>query len=311
MAEIVRTSFRFESPVLGEVAVPCFDVRGEEAGPTLAVTAGVHGCEYSSIAAVGDVVRALEGEKLAGRVVAVPVVNTSAFYSRTPFVTPEDGKNLNRCFPGRADGTYSEQLAHHVFEEVISKCDYLIDLHGGDMVEALEPFMLFDESPVEEEARAMAKAFGLPYAICQPRADRIEGTTVAAAADAGIPAMVAEAGGRGLLEDGPRRVLSDGVQNVMRSLGMLPAAKSTPVETTVFRRFVWLYSPGEGWWEPSVPVGESVEEGQVLGTLGTILGEEEQITAPDGGVVLFMTSVPAVAENGILLGLGVDASPMR
>ena len=228
MAVITRTSFRFESPKLGEVEVPYFDVRGEEEGPTLAVTAGVHGCEYSSIAAVGDVVRALEGQPLAGRVVAVPVVNGSAFANRTPFVTPEDGKNLNRCFPGRPDGTYSEALAHHVFEEVISKCDYLIDLHGGDMVEALEPFVLFDESPVEDAARAMAKAFGLPYAICQPRADRIEGTTVAAAADAGIPAMVAEAGGRGLLEDDARRVLSQGVVNVVRSIGMLPTAASTP-----------------------------------------------------------------------------------
>src|SRR5581483_6583222 len=111
MAEIVRTSFRFESSVLGELEVPYFDVRGEEDGPTLTVTAGVHGCEYSSIAAVGDVVRALEGQKLSGRVVAVPVVNTSAFSKRTPFVTPEDGKNLNRCFPGNPDGTYSEALA--------------------------------------------------------------------------------------------------------------------------------------------------------------------------------------------------------
>ncbi len=227
-------------------------------------------------------------------------------------MTPEDGKNLNRCFPGRADGTYSEALAHHVFEEVISKCDYLIDLHGGDMVEALEPFVLFDESPVEDAARAMAKAFGLPYAICQPRADRIEGTTVAAASDAGIPAMVAEAGGRGLLEDDARRVLSEGVVNVMRSIGMLPAAASAPMETTVFRRFLWLYSPEQGWWDPAVRVGESVEAGRVLGTVRTILGEEiEQITAPDGGVVLFMTSVPAVAQNGILLGLGVEGSPLR
>ena len=280
-------------------------------GPTLAVTAGVHGCEYSSIAAVGDVVRALEGQQLAGRVVAIPVVNGSAFANRTPFVTPEDGKNLNRCFPGRPDGTYSEALAHHVFEEVISKCDYLIDLHGGDMVEALEPFVLFDESPVEDAARAMAKAFGLPYAICQPRADRIEGTTVAAAADAGIPAMVAEAGGRGLLEDDARRVLSQGVVNVVRSIGMLPAAAGAPVETTVFRRFLWLYSPAQGWWEPAVRVGDSVKKGHDLGGVRMILGQEfEQVTAPDGGVVLFMTSVPAVMENGILLGLGVGGSPM-
>src|SRR6516225_6894319 len=123
MADIMRTSFHFDSPVLGDLEIPRFDVTGGSDGPTLALIAGVHGCEYSSIAAVRDVVRAVEAEELAGRVVAIPVVNWTAFAKRTPFVTPEDGKNLNRCFPGRADGTYSEALAHHVFGAV-SAADY-------------------------------------------------------------------------------------------------------------------------------------------------------------------------------------------
>jgi uncharacterized protein len=310
MADIARTSSRFDSPVLGDLELRRFEVSGSGDGPALALIAGVHGCEYSSIAAVGDVVRALETEELAGRVVAIPVVNKTAFAGRTPFVTPEDGKNLNRCFPGRPDGTYSEALAHHVFE-IVSDCDYLIDLHGGDLVEALEPFVLFDESPVEESARAMAGAFGLRYVICPARADRIEGTTVAAAADVGIPGIVAEAGGRGLLEDVARRALSNGVLNVMRYLGMLSSPPEQAVATTLFRRFVWLYSPAEGWWEPAVTVGDSVQAGTVIGTVRTLLGEEiESIVAPDSGVVLFTTSVPSVAERGILMGLGVEGSPL-
>jgi predicted deacylase len=310
MADLVRTSFRFDSPVLGDLEIPLFEVRGGD-GPSLALIAGVHGCEYSSIAAVGDVVRALEAEDVAGRVIAIPVVNGTGFATRTPFVTPEDGKNLNRCFPGRPDGTYSEALAHHVFG-AISDCDYLIDLHGGDLVEALEPFVLYDESPVEDSARAMAKAFGLPYAICSPRAERIEGTTVAAASDAGIPAIVAEAGGRGLLEDGARRMLSDGVLNVMRTVGLLSSTPEPTTRTTVFRRFAWLYSPAEGWWEPAVKVGEAIAAGSVVGTVRTVLGEEiERIVAADAGVVLFMTSVPAVLEQGVLMGIGVDGAPLE
>src|SRR2546423_12664259 len=279
MAEVVRSSLRFDSPVLGELEIPAFDVRGSD-GPTLMLTAGVHGCEYSSIAAVGDLVRALEPQELAGRVLAVPVVNVSAFRTRTPFLPPEDGKNLNRCFPGRPDGSYSEALAHHLFE-VMSGCDYLIDLHGGDLVEALEPFVLFDESPVGDTARSMAKAFGLPYAICAPRDERIEGTTVAAVADVGIPGMVAEAGGRGLLEGAAGRVLAGGVENVLRSLELLPPAHVTAVETTLFRRFLWLDSPSAGWWEPSGRVGETVEHGAVVGSVRDLLGADvEQILAP-------------------------------
>jgi predicted deacylase len=240
-------------------------------------------------------------------VVAVPVVNVSAFRVRMPFVTPEDGKNLNRCFPGRPDGTYSEALAHHLFSEVIEGSDYFIDLHGGDLVEALEPFVLFDESPVEAAARSMAAAFGLQYAICAPRAERIEGTTVAAAADAGIPALVAEAGGRGLLEETPTQLLADGVEKVMRSVAMLPGEPAPAGDTIVFRRFLWLYSQAGGWWQPDVEVGRNVEKGGVLGSEQSLLGEEiEQIIAPESGVVLFMTSVPAIAEKGILMGLGVE-----
>jgi predicted deacylase len=306
MAEVAQKSFQFDSPALGDLEVPSFEVRGAE-GPTLALIAGVHGCEYSSIAAVGDVIQALECEELAGRVIAIPVVNPSAFRTRTPFVTPEDGKNLNRCFPGRPDGTYSEALAHHIFG-VFSECDYLIDLHGGDLVEALEPFVLFDESAVQDASRTMAKAFGLRYAICAPRSERIEGTTVAAAADAGIPSLVAEAGGQGLLEDTARRALVAGVVNVLRSLGMLPSAPTSQMQTTtIFRRFLWLYSRAEGWWEPAVQVGETVEQSAVLGTVRPFVGHEiERVVAPNPGVVLFMTVAPPVFEDGILIGLGVD-----
>jgi predicted deacylase len=305
MTTVERTNIRFASPLLAGLELPCYDVRGSE-GPTLTLIAGVHGCEYSSIAAVGEVVLRLERVELRGGVRALPVVNLSAFQTRTPFVTPEDGKNLNRCFPGRADGSYSEVLAHGLFEQVFAGSDYLIDLHGGDLVEALEPFVLIDESPVEEHARSMAIAFGLPYGICSERAERIEGTTVAAAADAGIPALVAEAGGRGLLEQSATDTLALGTMNVLRSVGMLPGQPEPTHATTFFRRFLWLYSPAAGWWEASVQVGDEVAAGAQIGRVRDLLGQElSQIVAPEAGVVLFMTSVPPVQENGVLMGLGV------
>jgi uncharacterized protein len=304
---VERTTIRFDSPLLEGVELPWFDIRGDAGGPALALIAGVHGCEYSSIAAVGEVVRSLEHEELAGRVLAVPVVNLSAFRTRTPFVTPEDGKNLNRCFPGRAEGTFSDVLAHELSEWLFAEGDYFIDLHGGDLVEALEPFVLFDESPVVDKARAMALAFGLPYAISSPGAERIEGTTVAAAADAGIPALVAEAGGRGLLEEHATGLLAQGTRNVLRSLGILSGDPEPAPRTTIFRRFLWLYSPVEGWWEPAVRVGEEVAAGARLGRVRDLHGRETaEIVARHSGVVLFMTSVPPVQEQGILMGLGVE-----
>src|SRR5207244_5159814 len=154
-------------------------------------------------------------------VTAVPIVNLPSFRARTPFVVPIDGKNLNRCFPGSYDGTFSEALARAVFDTLIAPSDFLLDLHGGDQVEALEPFSLYDESPVEEQARGLAIAFGLPYLVRSAPADApISGTTTGAAAAAGVPAVIAEVGGCGLLEEHAVRMHLDRLANALRHPGV-------------------------------------------------------------------------------------------
>jgi len=107
------------------------------------------------IAAVVRFMNGLDTAELRGRITAVPIVSMPSFRARTAFVMPQDGKNLNRCFPGSDDGTFSDVLARRVYDELIAPSDFLLDLHGGDMVEALEPFSLYDESAVEEQARGL------------------------------------------------------------------------------------------------------------------------------------------------------------
>src|SRR3954463_12159548 len=104
---------------LNGVAVPAFDLTGTQDGPHVSLIGGVHGCEYSSIAAVIDVMRELEGAQLKGRITAVPVVSMDSFTERSPFVVPADGKNLNRSFPGDAHGTYTDRLAHDIQTQLI------------------------------------------------------------------------------------------------------------------------------------------------------------------------------------------------
>ena len=199
---IERRTIRFEHELLAELELPCFEASGRRDGPHLCLLGGIHGGEYSSIAAVVRFMNALDTNALAGRITAVPIVSMPSFRARTAFVVPQDGKNLNRCFPGSYEGTFSDVLARHVFDELIAPSDAMLDLHGGDMVEALEPFALYDESPVEEQARALAIAFDLPYVVRSAPADApISGTTTSAAAAAGVPAVIAEVGGRGLLEE--------------------------------------------------------------------------------------------------------------
>jgi uncharacterized protein len=304
---IEHRTIRFDHELLAELELPCFEARGDADGPHLCLLAGIHGGEYSSIAAVTRFMNELDTSRLRGRITAVPIVSMPSFKARLAFVMPQDGKNLNRCFPGSRDGTFSDVLASYVFDELIAPSDFLLDLHGGDMVEALEPFSLYDESPVEEQAHGVAVAFGLPYVVrSEPGEAPISGTTTGAAAAAGIPAVIAEVGGCGLLEEDAVRMHVDGIENALRHLQMLPGDVKPPrPDMRSVARFVWIRSTDEGWWQPDVRAGDEVRAGSSLGTMRNLFGEvTEQISAPEDGVVLFLTTSPAVGKEGLLLGLG-------
>jgi len=296
---------------LAGLEVPVIELTGAADGPRLTVLAGVHGCEYAPMAAVRRWTRALAGRDLRGRIRAVPVLNLPAFRARTPFLVPDDGKNLNRCFPGDPDGTVADRLAYAAFTQLILGSDALVDAHAGDMVEALEPFALYDAGPSEARSLELATAYGLGYVIRQePGPDRaVGGTTSTAAAELGIPAIIAEAGGCGLVEAAAVDAHVRGLDRVLALLGMAsdPAAEAGQARPPArLGRFLWLRSTGEGWWEPAVRPGEQVAEGQVLGTVSSLDGAEvrQTVTAPAPGVPMFITSSPAVAADGLLLGLG-------
>ncbi len=290
--------------------VPAIEVTGSGDGPRLTVIAGVHGCEYTSMAGVRKWAASLGGRELRGSVRAVPVLNLAAFEARSPFVIPEDNKNLNRYFPGNPSGSITERLAAAVFTKLIVGSDAFIDAHCGDLPEALEPFAIYDAGPVEERALAMALAYGLPYVIRQePGPDRaVGGTTSAAAAEVGIPAIIAEAGGCGIVEPDKVELHVRGLDRVLAQLGMVSPdeAAAPPAPPVRLNRFIWLRSEQGGWWEPTVQVGDSVAEDQLLGTVTSLDGgeERERILAPASGVPMFITSSPATAAGGLLLGLG-------
>src|SRR5215468_8124895 len=279
--------------------VPVVELTGAD-GPRLTVLAGVHGCEYAPMAAVRRWTGALAGRELRGSVRAVPVLNLPAFRARTPFVVPDDGKNLNRCFPGDPAGTVADRLANAAFTELIVGSDALVDAHAGDMVEALEPFALYDAGPSEDKARELAVAYGLGYVIRQEAGpDRaVGGTTSASAAEIGIPAIIAESGECGLVQQDAVDRHVRGLDRVLALLGIAddPAAGDA-APPTYLTRFQWLNCDDAGWWEPAVRPGEMVTAGQTLGTVSTLDGARvlQTITAPADGVPMFITSSPAVA----------------
>src|SRR5215813_6288761 len=250
---------------LAGIEVPVVDAAGSADGPKLTVIAGVHGCEYASMAAVRQWSGSLSDLDLRGIVRAVPVLNLPAFRARSPFVVPDDGKNLNRCFPGDPDGTLADRLAYATFTQLITGSDALIDAHCGDLPEALEPFTLYEAGSAEDQALALALAYGLGYVIRQELGPgrAVAGTTSAAAAAVGIPAITAEAGGCGLIEQaavdlhvrGLNRVLAaigqlDEPSEVEAGPGTLGAARQEsapgPAPPTPLSRFIWLHCDDAG-----------------------------------------------------------------
>jgi len=299
---------------------PVISVAGEKPGPVLFVNAGVHGGEYPAVEAVIRLGKTLDPKKISGTVILMPVLNLPAFRARTPFVCPIDNVNPNRVFPGDPRGSYSEQMTHALINEFVVHADAYVDLHGGDIPEALVPFVICrsGNDDVSERSKAITMAFGLPYVLTvdKPVQPSKGSSSYAAAAEKGVPSILAEAGGVGQMQEDAVELLVNGVVNVMRHLGMIAGEhphlnplpnKGEEGSATVLTKFEWIYTKCTGVWYPKVGAGDVVNKGEQIGTVGDLFGDTlERTISPVNGVVLFLTINPSVLENGLLMGIGVE-----
>jgi predicted deacylase len=284
--------------------LPIFLINGRQEGPTLAVTAGIHGAEYASIEAALQLGRSLKPDNLRGRVIVAPVVNTPAFKARSIYICPMDGVNLNRVFPGKSDGGPTEQLAAWIFNNVVKQGDYYVDLHGGDLNEALVPLTLIPQTgneKVDSRSQEMARVFGIRYQVM----DVLRGGTCQSAADAGIPAILTEAGGQGIWRTEHVSAHTTGLNRLLRHLGLIDGPPLEPMPSQIMKQFVWLRSEFDGFYYPKVQVADIVSEGQDLGYVADFEGNVLQpISAPNAGAVLFLVSSLAMNKGDPLLAIG-------
>jgi predicted deacylase len=208
-------------------------VHGAKAGPVLAIVAGAHGTEYSSILAVERLIQLFDPAQISGTVILVPLVNVASFEQKIAHVNPIDNKSMNRYYPGKADGTQTERASFLMTREVVDQCDHLIDLHGGDLDESLRPYSYWTvtgNAAQDAISKEMLLAFGLDHIIVSadrpkdPAASRYLENT---ASTRGKPSITAEAGHAGTTEADDIALLVSGSVNVMRYLRMLPGARAS------------------------------------------------------------------------------------
>ncbi len=286
------------------VHIPVVVINGAHPGPRVAITAGIHGAEYVSIAALRRVVLALDPAQVTGSVVAVLTTNTAAFAARAIYVNPADGRNLNRCFPGDAAGSPSERLARWLTDTVIAGSDAYLDMHCGDMNEALVSFTGIEDTgdrTVDERSRELADAYGLRYLLVGPS----PGTTTTAAANLGIPAVLAEVGGQGVWPEDDVALHAAGLRRFLRTAGTVPDAPEAPRHhTEMLPDESWMRSSTTGYWHPAVEVGSRVSAGMVVGEVQDPFGAVlERPVAPVDGVVLFLVTSLAMNAGDPLLAL--------
>jgi predicted deacylase len=295
--------------------IPVAVFHGAWPGPVLALVAGAHGTEYASIIALEKLIGRIDPTELTGTLIVVPLVNIPSFEQKVPHVNPVDGKSMNRFYPGRADGTQTERASFAMTREVVERCDYLIDLHGGDLDENLRPYSYWSRTGNEKQdatSRAMVLAFGLDHIIIagdrpkDPNASRYLETT---ASTRGKPSITVEAGRAGMVEPSDVEALANGCLSVMRYLKMLPGTV-TPVEHPVWiERVATLTSDHSGIFYPKVERGDYVEAGGKIGYVTDYLGRTIlEPRSPATGVVLFVAALPSMKKGDTIANIGIVAS---
>jgi predicted deacylase len=297
-----------------QVTIPVIVLAGAQPGPTLLVSAGVHGDEFEGIVALQTLAAQLSPAELRGTFVAVPVVNMPA-YAAGLRVNPDGRQDLARVFPGDRRGTVTEQIAYVFTQRLIRHADFYCDLHSAGQYYAIEPWVGYQLKPeLLPRQREAAALFGLPTVWGTPY---LPGRTLSAAAQYNVPSLYAEVTGEGRCRDEDVAALVHGVRQLLAWLGITsdPPRPHRPLCVVEDDRPDAGYLQGQlraacgGLFRPAVRLGQQVKQGELFGTIAGPVGETmATATVPASGRVVFLRTFPRVVA-GDPLGTVMETPP--
>jgi predicted deacylase len=311
----------FDLPVAAGVdaatRIPITVFHGARPGPVLALTAGVHGYEFATILAGQRLLDRIDPAQLRGTVILVRLANVESFEQRVPYVNPTDRKNLNRVFPGKADGTQTDRMAWAITNEVIRRSDAHIELHGGDGAEWMEPFAGLYGGKLAatqyETSKAMGLAFGFRNVVKysmdrQEQVDSGRSLNRQAVADA-KPTVLIEIGENGRRDDAFVEPVVDGILNVLRVMKMVDQIATKPrADTRWLDNTVSVDAAVTGIFTPAATTGRAIKQGEPIGTIRDYTGRViQQAVSPVDGYIMYGLAGPPVKAGDSLVTIGLPA----
>lgn len=285
-----------------ELHIPHVLLCGEKPGKTVLVTAGIHNAEYVGIQAAIELSNELNTAELCGNVIILPLANRSGFENRTMSMVYEDGKNLNRVFPGDKDGSAADRLAHTIFDVFIRNVDAYIDLHSGDGFETLIPYAYYlGDAPAEETAKEMLHCVNTKYFV---RSKCKTGGAYNLASMHGVPSVLIERGQLSLFSREEIEADKADVRNILRYLSVL-LGEPVFYPKTELSEFS-DDAPCTGCWYPEKKVGEKFAVGEKLGEIRDYFGRSLFVeTAKADGILLHQCSSLNIIEKGPMITYGI------
>lgn len=272
------------------VRIPIQVRRGPEPGPAVFVTAALHGDELNGTGAIRELILRDDFQLRAGTLMLIPVVNVLAFDRHSRYLP--DRRDLNRCFPGSAKGSLASRMARVVFDQIVGRCDYGIDLHTAAIRRTNFPNVRADLS--NPATTMLAKAFGSELII-----DGVgpKGSFRREATKAGCPTITFEGGEVWKVEPTIVECILHGTMNVLRELKMIDGEAIRPVARLV-KKTKWVRAERGGFLQYHIAPGDEVEPGQPLATNTSLLGRDRNVlTAPFPAIVVGLSTLPAVSPG--------------
>ena len=298
--------------------IPVTVFNGLKKGKTLGITAGVHGYEYAPILAAQKLISSIDPKNLSGVIILVQIANMESFRGRSPYISPADRKNLNRVFPGSANGTITERVADYITKNIIVKSDYFLDTHSGDAPEDLTAYGAHYSNSsmpaISKTGKEMAVSMGFDYVVTfdtdgKNYMNKNEPALycTAEAFKRGIPAADIECGRLGMVEEAPVKKVESSVLNMLKHLKFMPDehAEVQQQAPVMIKGRMYYSSKQTGIFYALKKAGEHVKKGMQLGYTTNYFGETvEKFYAQEDGLILLIIGTPAINKDEDVVVLG-------